>query len=66
MNPDTPNVASISLLDWRHGSLLARWSSYGREPGQLLWGHDIAVGPDGSVYTAEVRDGDRVQKFSRR
>ena len=62
MDADTPNVARITVVDAsRHA--VASFGSYGLEPGQLLWGHDLAVGADGSVYSAEVRDADRVQKF---
>ncbi len=65
MNPDTPDHAEVVRLD-SAGNVLQRWGSYGTAPGQFLWGHDIAVGPDGAVYTVEVRDNDRVQKFVRR
>lgn len=60
-----PNQAALSVLD-PAGARLARWSAYGRGPGELLWGHDVAVGRDGSVYVAEVHGGNRVQKFRAR
>lgn len=44
------------------GQVLASFGSFGSLPGQLRLGHDIAVGPDGSVYVAEGT-GKRVQKF---
>jgi peptidylamidoglycolate lyase len=47
------------------GSILERWGSFGSDPGQFSWGHDIAVGKDGSVYTVEVRNNLRPQKFIR-
>lgn len=47
------------------GRVLDTFGSYGSEPGQFQLGHDIAVGPDGSVYVAEGT-GARVQKFVRR
>lgn len=62
MDADTPNVARITVVDANRNAV-AIFGSYGLEPGQLLWGHDLAVGADGSVYSAEVRDADRVQKF---
>ena len=62
MNPTTPDFARLTVLDLT-GKLIAHWSVYGREPGQLSWGHDLAVGRDGAVYTAEVRNNNRVQKF---
>jgi peptidylamidoglycolate lyase len=47
------------------GSILERWGSFGSDPGQFSWGHDVAVGKDGSVYTVEVRNNLRPQKFIR-
>ena len=58
----TEERAQLIQLD-QEGNVRARWSSYGDAPGQLSWGHDIAVGTDGAVYTAEVRNANRVQKF---
>jgi hypothetical protein len=54
--------ARITRLDLE-GRVEAQWSRYGRAPGELAWGHDLAVGPDGAVYTAEVRHNNRAQKF---
>lgn len=47
------------------GAILERWGSFGPKPGQLSWGHDVAVGEDGSIYTVEVRNNLRAQKFTR-
>lgn len=47
------------------GRVVDTFGSYGKEPGQFQLGHDIAVGPDGSVYVAEGA-GKRVQKFVRK
>lgn len=47
------------------GQILDTFGSYGKVPGQFQLGHDIAVGPDGSVYVAEAT-GARVQKFTRK
>jgi peptidylamidoglycolate lyase len=44
------------------GRVLDTFGSFGTGPGQFQMGHDIAVGPDGSVYVAEGA-GARVQKF---
>jgi len=44
------------------GRLLDSFGAPGSGPGQFQTGHDIAVGPDGSVYVAEGA-GARVQKF---
>jgi len=58
----TPNIARITKLTLE-GKVLEHWSAYGSEPGQLSWGHDVAVGKDGAAYTAEVRNNNRPQKF---
>jgi peptidylamidoglycolate lyase len=62
MNPLSEDYARISVLDLE-GRVLSQWSQYGEQPGSLSWGHDLAVGPDGAVYTAEVRHANRAQKF---
>jgi len=46
------------------GTVVDSFGSFGTGPGQFQLGHDIAIGPDGSVYTAEGT-GARVQKFVR-
>ena len=64
MIADTPDYARLTIVG-TNGQVMSSWSSYGAEPGQLSWGHDLTVGADGSVYTAEVRNNNRAQKFSR-
>jgi peptidylamidoglycolate lyase len=63
MTESTPDVARIVKMDLK-GNVEARWSAYGSKAGKLSWGHDVAVGEDGSVYTAEVRNNKRPQKFA--
>jgi peptidylamidoglycolate lyase len=46
------------------GHVIGTFGSFGKASGQFQLGHDIALGPDGAVYTAEVT-GARVQKFVR-
>jgi DNA-binding beta-propeller fold protein YncE len=49
------------------GHLRRQWGSYGKRPGQFIWVTDVAVAPNGSVYTCEYGEyGDRVQKFDSR
>lgn len=60
----TPETARMSKLSLK-GKLIEHWGSYGAASGQLSWGHDIAVGENGDVYTAEVRNNLRAQKFVR-
>ncbi len=59
--PWPPDRAHILKLDLS-GRILETWASFGNYDGQLYWGHDIAVGPDGAVYAGDIL-GRRVQKF---
>ncbi len=43
--------------------VIARWSRYGYEPGNLVWPHDLAVGHNSEFFVGEVFDANRVQKF---
>jgi len=44
------------------GTLLAQWGSPGTGPGQFDWPEDIAFGPGGVMYVADVNN-QRIQKF---
>lgn len=46
----------------RAGNVVASWGAYGKGAGQIDWGHDVSVGPDGSVFVVDIQ-GRRVQKF---
>ncbi|MBC7875593.1 MAG: hypothetical protein H7Y59_00365 [Anaerolineales bacterium] len=59
-----PDRARILKLD-SEGNILASFGSYGEVPGQFIWPHTIAVGPDDTLYVGEVATGMRIQKFSR-
>ena len=57
-----PDRARVLKLD-AEGNVLASFGSYGKGPGQFIWPHTIAVGPDGALYVGEVATGMRIQKF---
>src|SRR5688572_1938150 len=57
-----PDRARILKLD-SQGQPLASFGSYGKAPGQFIWPHTIAIGPDGALYVGEVATGMRIQKF---
>jgi peptidylamidoglycolate lyase len=65
MTNEPSDFAEILKMNLQ-GSILERWSSFGPKNGQLSWGHDVAVGTDGSIYTVEVRYNLRAQKFTRK
>ena len=44
------------------GKVLGSFGTLGKLPGQLLFVHHLSVGPDGSIYTAEILNW-RPQKF---
>ncbi len=59
-----PDRARVLKLDPK-GKILASFGSYGKAPGQFIWPHTIAVGPDDTLYIGEVSTGRRIQKFTR-
>lgn len=61
LETELPDEARIIKMDLS-GKVLTSWSSFGQQDGQIYWGHDLAVGSDGSVYAVDVR-GQRIQKF---
>ena len=54
MLTSTPDVARITKLSLE-GEVLETWSSYGAEPGQLSWGHDIDIDIDIGIGIDIVR-----------
>ena len=61
LNTGPTDEARIIKLDL-DGNVITTFSSFGQQDGQIYWGHDVAVGPDGAIYTVDVR-GLRLQKF---
>ena len=53
----------IHVLDRKTLELLDSFGERGVEPGELGGVHHIATDSQGNLYTAEVQDGRRVQKF---
>jgi peptidylamidoglycolate lyase len=60
-----PDRARVLKLDPEGNTIVASFGSYGKGPGQFIWPHTIAVGPDGALYVGEVAAGMRVQKFTK-
>jgi len=62
LKPNPPDRGQILRVDLE-GKILAKWSRFGNQDGQIYWGHDLTVGKDGAVYVGDVNHGMRVQKF---
>jgi peptidylamidoglycolate lyase len=60
-DPENPRSGLLVLTP--EGRLIARWSRYGYEPGNLVWPHDLAVSRSAEVFVGEVFDANRIQKF---
>jgi len=53
----------MRILDRADGKVVGSVGRSGRYAGQFHWVHNIAVDSHGNVYTGEVDNADRVQKF---
>jgi DNA-binding beta-propeller fold protein YncE len=53
----------VWLLLRENGMVLSRFARSGRYAGQLHWVHNMAVDGKGNIYTTEVDNAKRVQKF---
>ena len=53
----------MASIDRQSGALVSSFGGNGRYAGQLHWIDAIKVDSRGNVYTGEVEDGKRVQKF---
>jgi DNA-binding beta-propeller fold protein YncE len=55
----------VVTLDRQTGAKLSSFGRPGHMAGNFKWVHNMAIDSRGTVYTAEVGDGRRVQKFRR-
>lgn len=53
----------VWILDRNDGKVVGSFGGNGRYAGQLHWIDAVAVDSKGNVYTGEVEDGKRIQKF---
>ena len=53
----------VRILNREDGKVVGTFGRSGRNAGQFHWIHAMAVDAKGSVYTAEVDTGKRIQKF---
>ncbi|MDT8399971.1 MAG: hypothetical protein RQ899_15300 [Pseudomonadales bacterium] len=54
----------VWILDRQSLQVMGEFGRGGRQAGQFDWVHNIAIDAEGSLYTAEVNNGRRIQKFS--
>lgn len=59
-----PDRSGVIMLD-NSGVQIGQFGRFGNQDGQFMMGHDIAIGPSGTVYVVDVI-GRRLQKFSER
>lgn len=55
----------VLTLDRNTGTRLSSFGRPGHMAGNFKWVHNMAIDSKGTIYTAEVGDGRRVQKFTR-
>jgi DNA-binding beta-propeller fold protein YncE len=55
----------VRIVDRATNEVLGRFGRVGRQAGEFTAAHNITVDLEGNIYTAEVADGQRVQKFRR-
>jgi len=53
----------IRIINRADGTVAGSFRRGGRNAGQFRWVHAMAVDAKGNVYTAEVDNGKRIQKF---
>jgi DNA-binding beta-propeller fold protein YncE len=55
----------VRIVDRATNEILGRFGRVGRQAGEFVAVHNIAVDLEGNIYTAEVATGQRVQRFRR-
>jgi DNA-binding beta-propeller fold protein YncE len=55
----------VLTIDRQTGEKLSSFGRPGRMAGNFKWVHNMAIDSKGTIYTSEVGDGRRVQKFKR-
>ena len=60
--PDGTNNV-VWILDRENLEVVDYFGRGGRQPGQWSWLHDLDVDSQGNIYTTEVLDGHRLQRF---
>ena len=53
----------LRIINRHDGTVVGSFGRNGRNAGQFHWVHALAVDAKGNVYTAEVDNGKRIQKF---
>ncbi|MEP6559102.1 MAG: hypothetical protein ABJB17_11540 [Burkholderiales bacterium] len=53
----------VRITERESGKVLGTFGRSGRQAGDFHWVHNIAIDSQGSIYTAEVDTGKRVQRF---
>jgi DNA-binding beta-propeller fold protein YncE len=62
LNADGENN-EVRIINRQDGTVVGSFGRGGRNAGQFHWVHAIAVDTEGNVYTAEVDNAKRIQKF---
>jgi DNA-binding beta-propeller fold protein YncE len=55
----------VRIVERATNEVLGRFGRVGRQAGEFVAAHNIAVDTAGNIYTAEVATGQRVQRFRR-
>jgi len=55
----------VVCIDRKTGEKLSSFGRPGHMAGNFKWVHNMAIDSKGAIYTAEVGDGRRIQRFKR-